>query len=453
MLEGNGKTIVWNTLSDRFLQLQNSSQLAKFYKNSLNNLNKQSFNFQDKYKIRHLLQGFLVKKKEIKKNTIQEKLLKNKDDKNTFFLTITVTLGCNFGCNYCCQGSEKDFSSIDENLINKIIELYQFSNARDFDLVWYGGEPLLNVNKIIKANEKIKKIVKGKLSSSLLTNGFLLSKNIAKKLHSTNINEIQISIDGSKNEHDMSRYLKNKMPTYEKVTSNINEINNDNQIDLKILIRINIFTSKSDIKQIVHDLVATGASSWGKTSFYLAPITEKVGNDNFVISSYDRFKFAEIYREFIFLSKKHNLDYVLPSFSGGVCTATKKLGATITPGGEIHKCWDTITSKNEQISDLNENKEKIYSEIIDNKWTNFKHTDNTKCLNCKLSPVCGGDCTINHFESDIDNEFFHSGCPPTKFLLKEYLIERAFNHGIISNEDKINFKNSKVDVKDLKILM
>jgi len=452
LLEGHDKTLIWNTLSDRFLKLENSSKLTKFYRNSIDISDNQSFNFQDKYKIRHFLKGFLVKKNGIqKKNIIREKLSKYKDDKNTFFLTITITLGCNFGCDYCCQGTEKDFSSIDENLINKIIELYQFSNAKDFQLVWYGGEPLLNVNKIIKANEKIKKIVKGKLSSALLTNGFLLKKNIVKKLISTNINEIQISIDGSKNDHDMSRYLKNKMPTYEIVTSNINEINNSINNDLKILIRINIFTSKSDIKQIVHDLVASGASSWVKTSFYLAPITEKVGNENYKLSGYDRFKFAEIYREFIFLSKKHNLNYVLPVFTGGICTATKKLGATITPSGEVHKCWDTITSKNEQISDLNKSIEKIYSEIIDNKWTNFEHTDNPKCLKCKLSPVCGGDCTIKHFESDEDNEFFHSGCPPTKFLLKEYLIERAFKHGIISQEDRMNFENSKVDLKDLRI--
>ena len=249
----------------------------------------------------------------------------------------------------------------------------------------------------------------------------------------------------------MSRYLKNKIPTYEKITSNINEINNDMNINLNIIIRINIFTNKCNMKQIVNDLIASGASSWGKTSFYLAPITEKIGNDNFKPPSYDRFKFAEIYREFIALSKENNLNVVLPIFSGGLCTATKKLGATISPEGKIHKCWDTITSKNEQISDLNDSKEKIYNELIDNKWTNFEHTENPKCLNCKLSPVCGGDCTINHFESKEENEFFHSGCPPTKFLLKEYLIERAYNFGIISCDDKKKFDNSDIELKDLRI--
>ena len=445
LLEGSEFSLLWNTISNKMIKLDNKDSAINYYnlKDDKKYLNKSNY-------INHYLQGFIVKDESNMRSKIKSSLLELKND-NTFALTITVTLGCNFGCNYCCQGTEKDFSSIDENSINRIIELYQYSKADDFDLTWYGGEPLLNFNKIYKATKKIKKRVKGNFSGSLLTNGFLLNKKTAKKLEEVNINYIQISIDGSKKNHNLTRELKNGSPTYDAITKNIDEINNDKSLNLEISIRINIFTSNCNIKEIIRDFVKAGASSWKNTVFYLSPIIEKVGNDDFRIEQYDRSKFAEIYREFLYLSDTFNLNAKLPGFSGGVCSATMKLGATISPTGEIYKCWDTITTKTEKVSDLKDDNEIILSSMSKNKWIDFDHTNNPKCAVCKLSPLCGGSCAINHSNSYEEHELFHTGCPSIKFLMKEYFIKNALNKGVLNEKEKIHFEDSKISLDQLRI--
>ena len=73
---------------------------------------------------------------------------------------------------------------------------------------WFVGEPLLSLDKIIYAQERINSFVKKYnmvIDSSMTTNGYLLSIQVFKKLIELKINKYNITIDG--NNHNDLRVL------------------------------------------------------------------------------------------------------------------------------------------------------------------------------------------------------------------------------------------------------
>jgi uncharacterized protein len=146
------------------------------------------------------------------------------------------------------------------------------------------------------------------------------------------------------------------------------------------------------------------------------------GNED-ALSNLD--KFASVYTEFLELADINGLNGIMPYFNQGLCTATRKKSMIVTPSGEIHKCWDTVTTSAESVADIAQISGALIRKISDNKWTNFDASLNNNCRNCRLLPVCGGNCAIKHYEHYGESEGFHSACPPLKFLLGEYLIRRV----------------------------
>lgn len=114
------------------------------------------------------------------------------------FCGIYATNNCNFRCAMCkiWQFKNKETLPLDlfKNLVNDIKETCCY-------LSFSGGEPLLVPDifeRIIYAKKFIPHV-------HLVTNGYLLTKEIAKKFSQSGLDEISISIDGLKQTHDKIR--------------------------------------------------------------------------------------------------------------------------------------------------------------------------------------------------------------------------------------------------------
>lgn len=121
---------------------------------------------------------------------------------------IAPTLKCNLKCVYCFQ---KDYElDYDEQFINDITlnRIVQFivhenrnnKNLKNIRINWFGGEPLLCYDKIIRFSRLLKDALKTngvQLITGITTNGILLSKEKLEKLISEcNLKHMQITVDG-----------------------------------------------------------------------------------------------------------------------------------------------------------------------------------------------------------------------------------------------------------------
>jgi uncharacterized protein len=128
-------------------------------------------------------------------------------------LTIMMSESCNFSCNYCNQGQDKDKTRLSKNVIESVNRYISNVTAKgsQVDITWFGGEPLLDIDTLIEYSNNIQKRcneLEVDYSSRVLTNGFLLNAENATRLWENSIKVAQVSLDGSKEKHDKSRYAK-----------------------------------------------------------------------------------------------------------------------------------------------------------------------------------------------------------------------------------------------------
>ena len=77
---------------------------------------------------------------------------------------------------------------------------------------WYGGEPLLEMDLIKNMSKQFIAICQEKevqYNSSMVTNGYHLTPQIAKELKELKVENIQITIDGPEDIHNARRILAN----------------------------------------------------------------------------------------------------------------------------------------------------------------------------------------------------------------------------------------------------
>ena len=147
-----------------------------------------------------------------------------------FVLQWHLSENCNLKCLHCYQENHKPIQLSYEQL-EKIYKQYK-NLLKKLKIKGHinitGGEPLCNphlfkILDLIKKDEEL-------ISFSILTNGTLITKNIAKKIKSYNPYYVQVSLEGGQKTND---YIRGK-GTYKKIAKGI-----------KNLKKYNIFTSIS----------------------------------------------------------------------------------------------------------------------------------------------------------------------------------------------------------------
>lgn len=136
-------------------------------------------------------------------------------------ISFDITKKCNFNCLHCYNNSgvenNDDLSDVEvENLILDIIEIKPCS------FCFCGGEPLLRVELLIYMAELLSA---AGINCSLVTNGYLLNKEIAKKIKKSKINIVQVSLDGDEESHDR---LRNRKGAYKKAIEAISYLREAN---------------------------------------------------------------------------------------------------------------------------------------------------------------------------------------------------------------------------------
>ena len=126
-------------------------------------------------------------------------------------ITVIPTYDCNFACEYCFERNREKTNSaelIQDEVVKQIVQIAEKSTNKSFKLTFFGGEPLLVYKKCLQISSEVKKVVEkreAKYSAFIVTNGYLLTENIAKQLSRVGITHAQVTIDGDKSTHNRQR--------------------------------------------------------------------------------------------------------------------------------------------------------------------------------------------------------------------------------------------------------
>lgn len=188
--------------------------------------------------------GFLVPSQEDELQKVMD-IRQQVDFNNTHYhLTINPTMNCNFKCWYCYESHVKGSKMNPQNIekIKYAVDqiLTERPDLKSFHLSWFGGEPLLYFKGVVKP---LSDYIQKKCQSSNLqysvgftTNGYLIDEKMIEWLKTSQVDHLQITLDGHKERHDSVRNVNQNKGSYDKIVSNIFALT---EAEINVIIRIN----------------------------------------------------------------------------------------------------------------------------------------------------------------------------------------------------------------------
>lgn len=234
------KTFVYN--NECYLYDTYTNQLLRISKkhcdelNLLGKIGKQKYKFLENTAKEHNDIILLMEKGMLKGNYIKNILHPKTKYINTILercvsdITLQVTKDCNFKCQYCLFATNSKIERCHEKvnmsylIAKKSVDfLYNHSkDAKSVNIAFYGGEPLLNFDLIVKVVDYADNLfISKKVNYIMTTNGSLLSDAIIEFLANHNFN-LTISLDGPQEIQNKHRkFLRTGAGTFQTVYTNV----------------------------------------------------------------------------------------------------------------------------------------------------------------------------------------------------------------------------------------
>lgn len=175
-------------------------------------------------------------------------------------ITWEITNECNLNCSYCFAKDTSTIDIFDKELINTIIESLEDSGV--MRVILTGGEPFMNIDKLLYILDRLSNIQVGIILSS---NGTLISEDLAQMIKKY-LTSIQISIDGKKETHDA---IKGK-GCFDQTIESIKICKRND-----IFLQVNLVPTKKNISEIMD--VAYLCESLGVNRLQIFPLIPRGG--------------------------------------------------------------------------------------------------------------------------------------------------------------------------------
>lgn len=394
-----------------------------------------SVNQNDKLEIKLLFENrFFVRYDIDELNILKSIYHSEKYNETELNITITPTLDCNLKCIYCFEKEifrTRNELYMSDNVENEIIKYIQNNiesnnQTNKLNITWFGGEPLLCIDKIVRMTQKINNIaIKNNVvtSYSIVTNGVLLNNNdVYQKAKACNINSYQITLDGNEKIHNTRRITKGGHGTFKEIISAIKRLKFDN---INFGIRVNI--DKNNINSVFDLIDKLKNDNLQDIHIYLGHLrayTNSCINESINYLSVN--EFSKYHTDILTYLKFNDFQYSAVNFYPTLarpCIANRKNSIVIDNNANIYKCRTDVGNQNSIMGNLfelsNRTDEQIYNEI---KWIEWDPFNSAQCNNCKYMPLCLGGCAY----CGIKNKTYVE-CNEWRYYLDFYIKELITN--------------------------
>lgn len=320
----------------------------------------------------------------------------------TLTISDAISYDCNMKCTYCFENnfSEKNklSSKSRQKLISEIINLYD-SDIDYVDYIFFGGEPLLNIDYITSLCDFLTNKYKSKIFCfSFTTNGTLIDERFIDLCKTYPIDEIRITLDGPEVIHNLRRPLKNNKNSFEVINNNIKKL--CELTDLRIIINtviddknheyyINMFEQlEQQLEQYIKQNPVKLIFNIGTTC---SPMIKNLKSDK----KEKTMNFSHLYYDLAEFLLNKGATITSPLYSAQ-CLNSMEKAFIISPSGDIYKCITGANNNKFIVSSyigFNENP----LNFIKNSIVKSENSHIPECKKCEFLTMCNGGCKFQHF--------------------------------------------------------
>lgn len=372
--------------------------------------------------------GIIVDEHIDEKHSFIESFIAGKKDLSYIDLTILLTHNCQFDCKYCFEGEKKTIN-INQSVIKNILSYLQTirDKCKKLRVTWFGGEPLLAYKTLKTMSYELIDFCERnhiEYSADITTNGYAFTRERCVELvNNLKVKRYIITIDGLADIHDKRRHLRNGLPTFNRIWSNVHDLVNEGAW---VVLRMTI--DKENYPYIHDFLDYLAASQLAKRIglSFCRTIDYNFTPKDVQSTLYTEQEFREIEWDCISYAHKLGLwkySFPHPAPSGG-CLRDGDI--VISAEGDIFKCLDTVGDERWKTGDINGLSSKCagINEEWYQQWLNWMPDNNEECANCVLLPLCSGGCPHNSlFRNKMHGS--ESQCPDWRANYQRQIIEIA----------------------------
>ncbi|MFH1772500.1 MAG: radical SAM protein [Candidatus Omnitrophota bacterium] len=404
-----GEYLLFNTRTQALITVTNK---FKEFLDSLEASNVTVYGMAIKEKINALKEnGIVVEDEKEDQDKLSDFFRQLKYESNVlpFEATILTTYNCNFKCVYCFEESVRDNIFLDiktsEAIINWLKRRIQQRGYKRIYLVYYGGEPLLNVKPVYDISWHMQAWADKngvEFGFGIITNGSLVNPELIDKLLTVGLKEIRVSLDGDRNAHNKKRPFSDGRPTFDLIVNNIKRVmgkvnvgisGNFDRKNYKSIYKLLDYLEEQGILRKLHRI-------------NFAPLTPRFGpkNNPGAVELKECFSFVGkegLFKEVTAITKElmRRRLTLTTGLSVNICPLIMQDGGiTIDPGGVIYKCNALVGYREFSIGN-------VADEGFNEKFSEFLNIDAwNKCpRDCPYIPMCQGGC---RFFSYLENKNF-----------------------------------------------
>jgi uncharacterized protein len=349
-----------------------------------------------------------------------------------------LTYDCNLRCDYCFQDALRADSAntpklgvMSTEMVDRIFSAMPQVEARHARrhgtaaapsiprITLFGGEPLLGrhrpvVSHILKRAREL-----GPPSIAAITNGTEL-QYFTDLIGPDGISFLQITLDGSRSEHDRRRIGPLGLPTFDIIADNI-----DLALEhgAKVKIRVNVDSSNvCSLPELADTITARGWADRDGLSVYTTPVHESPGSEHEACGfgswglSQQLAELAAVQRNMrVFESPdsplKRRLRTVLRGerdpllgFQPSFCGAHTRVWV-FDALGDIYACWERAGDGVSRIGRLSDEGKLVMNPPSLKVWRERTIASNPVCNRCPYAFYCGGGCALL---AEMKNGSIHS---------------------------------------------
>jgi len=353
--------------------------------------------------------GFLVEADANEFNEIKKTYENYKNDNKKMILTLLASETCNFNCPYCFIYDRRGFNM--KPWVYDAVLKYIEKNAGErtnIKINWFGGEPTLDHKNIVSFSRRLNALIAARKFETkvytMVTNGYLLTKEKLETYVDLGINMFQVTLDGNEGTHDKTRCLASGGKTFSAIWRNLVDMKSTG-CSFDMAIRVNFLKGmEKDIKELTDKFAETFGKD-DRFSIYFRPVYNFETKRDDICAVQDDIYSLE---DGVSLQMKYNLQAAeatgtlrtrfllsnpVPHPIPGWCDTEKKNFWVIGADGLLFKCDSYIGTKGQAVARLTESGDVEYISGAYN-WNKNIYEDekNKKCLSCKLLPLCQGGC-------------------------------------------------------------
>ncbi len=342
----------------------------------------------------------------------------------SLYVTIGPTLSCNMRCPYCFESEQN--GSMTSETADKLFKFIQdqiiAENIVSVRISWYGGEPLLEMERISQiSNALIPFCDKREVmyNAEITTNGYLLTRENAQLLRKYRVADAQVTIDGLEKTHNARRKLKSGQDSFWTIVNNIQNVKDLIHINIRINVDRN---NLNEIDKLTDFFIYE--QKWGKdVHFYIARVEKNTSACKVDLDECLKIDdFSLLHQRVTEKMLTNGITCVLnneyPRFQAVGCGAICKNYYVVDAHGLIYTCWNHFGDKSKSIGSIFE-PEKITLSGRYLHWMNV-HISN-KCKKCVYLPICQGGCPDQRMNNSGVPVCFHSALTYIDSLKLNYM--------------------------------